>query len=113
LKFGNEEEIGKTMSPAKAWFDKLTTLRKIEGQRRQEEKIRSTKFETISNDQKKRKFKTSFIRIRCFGFSEFGIYFGLGLFRISIFGFWILFHWRLGEINFPGAVRFNISKVSI
>ena len=23
------------MSPAKAWFDKLTTLRKIEGQRRQ------------------------------------------------------------------------------
>ncbi len=48
LKFGNEEEIGKTMSPAKAWFDrstrltalrpskgKLSTLRKIEGQRRE------------------------------------------------------------------------------
>jgi len=49
LKFGNEEEIGKTMSPAKAWFDKLTTLRKIEGQRRQEEKIRSTKHEIRNN----------------------------------------------------------------
>jgi len=49
LKFGNEEEIGKTVSPAKAWFDKLTTLRKIEGQRRQEEKIRSTKHEIRNN----------------------------------------------------------------
>jgi hypothetical protein len=33
LKFWDEEETGKTVSRAKAWFDKLTTLSKIEGQK--------------------------------------------------------------------------------
>jgi len=53
LKFGHEEDIGKTMSPAKTWFDRstqltalrpskgeLSTLRKIEGQRREVQRIR-------------------------------------------------------------------------
>jgi hypothetical protein len=36
---------------------------------------------------KKQKFKTFFIRIRCFGLSEFEIHLSLSLFRISIFEF--------------------------
>ena len=61
MKFGNEEEIGKTMSPAKH------ALSDVEGtQRREVQRIRKI-FLTL----------------------------------------------RLGGINFPGAVLFNISKVSI
>jgi hypothetical protein len=55
--------------------------------------IRNPKFETISNDQKSRKFQTNRLRIR---FSQLGFRF-LGLFRISIFELRILFRWCPSE----------------
>jgi len=101
LKFGNEEEIGKTMSPPKTPKTKHS-----------KHEIRSTKLETNSNVQKNRKFQTTSIWIRSFGISPVLGLLGCGLFRISCFGFWILFRCCLGGINFPGVVLFNISKVS-
>jgi hypothetical protein len=49
---------------------------------------RNPKFETNSNEQNKNTmFQSILIQIRRFGFSEFEIYFGCGLFRISCIGF--------------------------
>jgi hypothetical protein len=43
----------------------------------------------------------------------FGFYFGLGLFRISCFGFRILIRERLGAINNPNVVQLNMQKLRI
>jgi len=65
---------------------------------------RNPKFETISNDRKYVKFQTSFLRIRCFGFSRCEINLRLSLFRISLFGFWICFAGLSAQILFHQAV---------
>jgi len=77
----------------------LAQRRKVRQELRNREKTRNPKFETISNDQN---FQTSPFRISQLGFKF------LGLFRISIFGFRILFRWRLGAINLVEVVLLNI-----
>ena len=82
-------------------------------------KIRSTKSEIRNESEcsKNRKFQTTAIWIRRFGFSPVLGLFGCGLFRSAgplwCFGFRILFRWFLGAINFLAVVLFNISEVRI
>jgi hypothetical protein len=78
-------------------------------EREAEEKLetRNPKFETNPSDQKAQNSKPT-----RFGFPFFALGFVcFGLFRISIFGFWIFFRWRLGAMNFVEVVVLNILNV--
>jgi len=69
---------------------------------REKLEIRNPKFETNSNDQKAQTSKPARFgfQVRQFGFGY--LFRSAGL--LSIFGFRILFRWRLGAINFVEVV---------
>ncbi len=62
---------------------------------------RNSKSETRNKPKcsKIRKFQTQRYQISVLDFLAFWVYLVLSLFRISIFGFWILLMWSLGVIK--------------
>jgi hypothetical protein len=71
LKFGSEDEIGKTMSPAKH------VLSEVEGDAKDQyskHETRSTKLETNSNDQKTETFKLLQSEFGVLDFLRFWVY---------------------------------------